>query len=247
MAKGTPKQAEELVRLNKYIAEGGIASRRKADEIIAAGKVKINGKTVKELGTKVRPDDLVTIDGDPVSPVQKNIYILLNKPKDTITTASDDMGRKTVLDIVRKNMRLFPVGRLDRNTTGAILITNDGELAHRLTHPRYEIERIYNVGLNKELKLEDAKNISKGVKLEDGMTGPCEVLIYPDDKRKAMLILREGKNREVRRIFEILGYEVKKLDRKEFAGISTSGLKRGAYRHLERKEILTLRKKVGMK
>jgi len=239
-------ESQEL-RLNKYLAEAGYCSRRKADELIAQGKVKVNRNVVSEMGFKVKRSDFVTVEGDPVSLVKTYTYILLNKPKDTLCSASDEKGRKTVFDIVRKQIRLFTVGRLDRNTTGVLLLTNDGELANRLTHPSFEIQRTYNVGLNKPLKFEDAEAIVQGVDLEDGKTGPCELFLDPEDNSKLTLVLTEGKNREVRRIFEHFGYDVRKLDRKFFAGITNKGLARGEYRHLERKEILDLKKLVGMK
>ncbi len=236
------------VRLNKYIADAGITSRRKADELISTGAVKINGQTVTELGTKVLPGDKVTVNGNPVSDVRHHYkYILLNKPKDYITTTSDEFGRKTVMDLVRSGTRIYPVGRLDRNTTGTILLTNDGELANRLTHPSYHIERIYNAGLDRELNAEDAKKIAKGgITLENEVTAPCKLFIHPDDHTKVTLTLTEGKNREIHRIFESLGYKVKKLDRKFFAGLSNSGLKRGQYRHLTRGEVMSLKKLVKL-
>lgn len=234
------------IRINKYIAESGFCSRRKADDLIKQGVVKVNKKTITEMGYKVQPDDLVTINGDPVSYFKHNIYILLNKPKDVITTTSDEMGRRTVLDIVRKHERVYPVGRLDRNTTGALLITNDGDLTNRLMHPRYEVERTYNVKLDKPVKDKDAMSIAKGVELEDGRTQPCEVLLYPTDEYKATITLKEGKNHEVKRLFAKFGYDVRALDRKYFAGLSTSGLKRHQYRHLTKKEVLELKKLVGL-
>lgn len=256
-AKGKPRRKTQKadskktiftdkVRLNKYIAESGIASRRKADEIIAKGFVKVNGKTVRELGTAVRRGDFVTLDGDPINPENKKIYILLNKPKDVITTRRDEKGRKTVFDIVRKQSRLIYAGRLDRNTTGALLLTNDGELAHRLTHPSYKIERTYNATLDKPLDEVRAEKIAEGVELEDGMTSPCRLFIMPGDERKITITLTEGKNREVRRIFEHFGYKVSKLDRKMFASLTTKGLNRGRYRHLTREEILSLKKLTGL-
>lgn len=234
--------ANELIRLNRIIAESGFASRRKADELIASGVVKVNGKTVSELGTKARKTDLITVNGNPLKQVEHFTYILLNKPKNTITTTSDEKGRKTVMDIIRTRARVFPVGRLDRNTTGVLLLTNDGELANNLIHPKMSIVRIYNAGLNKPIRLEDAKKISQGIELEDGMTAPCEVFVNPDDKTKVTISLTEGKNHEVRRIFEALDYEVRKLDRKYFAGLSVKGLNRGEYRHLTNIELMNLKK-----
>ncbi len=242
--KSEPK--DDSIRLNKFIAESGYCSRRKADEFIAEGAVKVNKKVVTELGTKVHPGDIVTVKGDPVSLQLHNIYIALNKPKNIITTTSDELGRKTVLDIVKKHSRIFPVGRLDRNTTGIILLTNDGEFAYRLTHPKFRVMREYHVKLDKQLKVEDAEKIVVGVELEDGKTAPCELFINPEDHSKVAITLTEGKNHEVKRIFEHFNYEVKQLDRKMFAGITTKGLAKGEYRHLSRKELQQLKKMLGL-
>jgi len=231
------------VRINKFLAEAGVASRRKIDELILQGAIKVNGKLVVEPGLKVLNTDFITVNGDPVKEIKHNIYILLNKPKNIITTTSDDLDRKTVLDLVKKDTRIFPVGRLDRNTTGVLLLTNDGDLAYRLTHPKFRIERTYSIKLDKPLKQTHGKSISEGVTLEDGEeTGPCEVFIKPEDNSKVIMTLMEGKNREIRRIFEQFGYEVKQLDRKIFAGLTTKGLNRGDYRHLTRYELMDLKK-----
>lgn len=238
---------KQEIRLNKYIADAGICSRRKADELIADGVVKVDGKTVKEMGFRVNPGEEVTVNGDPVSYYTKKVYILLNKPKDCVTTTIDDKGRKTVLDIVKRKERIYPVGRLDRNTTGTLLLTNDGELSHRLSHPSYEVEKIYNVGLDKNLEFEHARKIADGVELEDGKTAPCFVFIDPSDKKKVTVTITEGRYREVRRMFEHFDYEVKKLDRKFFAGLSTRGLARSQYRFLSHEEITDLRRLVKMK
>ncbi|GIV53786.1 MAG: hypothetical protein KatS3mg039_0304 [Candidatus Kapaibacterium sp.] len=237
---------EQHIRLNKFLADAGIASRRKADELIARGVVKVNGRVVTELGTKVHPGDLVTVEGKPVSPTKHLTYIVLNKPKDYITTTSDERGRKTVLDLVPLKTRLYPVGRLDRNTTGVLLLTNDGELAARLTHPRYGVEREYIVGLDKPLEPRHAAQIARGVELDGEKTGPAEVLISPEDARQVSIILREGKNREVRRLFEHVGYEVRKLHRSRYGIITVRGLSRGEYRHLSRQEVVALRQLVGL-
>lgn len=237
----------EYIRLNKYISESGLTSRRKADELIKNGVVKVNKKVVTELGTIVHLSDFITVNGDPVSVSHQSTYILLNKPKDCITSTSDEFGRKTVMDIIKYSERLFPVGRLDRNTTGVLLLTNDGELANCLTHPKYQIARIYNAKLNKILKVADAQKISEGLELEEGfLVAPCEIFIYPDDKTKVMITLTEGKNHEVKKIFEAVGYEVKSLDRKYYHNLSTKGLRRGEYRFLDRKEITELRKLISL-
>lgn len=245
--KGNPIiKTENLVRLNKFLSDHGITSRRKADELIQKGFVKVNGKIITELGTKVQPNDRISVSGKTVSNEKKLIYIILNKPKDYITTTDDEFDRKTVLDIVKTQERIFPVGRLDRNTTGLLLLTNDGELTFRLTHPKYKVEKIYSVGLDKELKFSDAKQLSDGIELEEGMTAPCQVLIDPKDKTHIILTIYEGKNHEVKRMFETLGYHVKKLERKMFAGLDINGLKRGEYRKLTKNEINSLKKITGL-
>ena len=243
---GRWEQPTEQQRLNKAIADAGVASRRHADEMISAGRVRVNGQIVTELGHRVEIDDLVTVDGEPITRTKHLTYVLLNKPKDVITTSADEKGRATVFDIVRIHTRLFTVGRLDRNTTGLLLLTNDGDLAHRLMHPSYEIPRVYRARLDKPLKPIDAKEISKGVELEDGMTSPCEVMIDPRDHHVAHIALHEGRNREVRRLFEALGYEVKGLDRKQYAFLTIRGLTRGEYRHLTKDEVAELRRLVKL-
>jgi len=238
--------ALEPARLNRVIADAGIASRRAADVLITEGRVKINGQIVTELGTKVSLSDVVSVNGEPITREKHLTYVLLNKPKDVITTSNDEKGRATVFDIVRIHARLFTVGRLDRNTTGAILLTNDGDLAHKLMHPSFGVSRVYRAGLDKYCRQEHARAISHGVELDDGMTSPCSVTIDPEDKSSVILEIREGKNREVRRLFEHFGYEVRRLDRKQYGVLTTRGLKRGEYRHLTREEINALRQLVGM-
>ncbi|MDQ1265299.1 MAG: rRNA synthase [Bacteroidota bacterium] len=244
--KETSEQKSPEMRINRFLASAGISSRRKAEEFVLDGKVKVNGKVVTDLAFRINPSDNVTVNGDPISLENHFIYILLNKPKDYITTVSDEKGRKSVMDLVQKRARIFPVGRLDRNTTGALLLTNDGELAHRLTHPKYEVERIYNVSVDRHIKPEDVAAIKKGITLDDGSFAKCDIMPDFKDRCKASILIREGKNREVRRIFEHLGYEVTKLDRKMFANISTSGLERGKYRHLTKTEVFRLKKQVGL-
>lgn len=245
-AKPVVEEQPQGVRINKYLADAGLGSRRRVEDFIAEGIVKLNHETVTDFSVRVFPGDFVTVGGEPVSDRKRLVYILLNKPKDTITTVSDERGRITVMDIVRKDTRIYPVGRLDRNTTGALILTNDGELAYRLTHPKYEVPRVYNVALDQPITLADAQRISHGIELEDGPTGECEVIVNADDKTKVTLGIREGRNREVRRIFEALGYEVVRLDRKSFATLSTRGLPRGEYRNLTRTEITDLQMLVGI-
>ncbi len=248
----TPSDPTAILRLNKFLADAGVCSRRDADEFIARGDVRVNGRIVTELGTKVHLSDLVTVQGEPINAEKHLTYIILNKPKDHITTMSDEKGRKTVMDLLPENFdhRVYPVGRLDRNTTGVLLMTNDGDLAHRLTHPSYEIPRVYSVGLDKRLLPLHAQKIASGIEIETETetytTAPCSIFIDPQDGKHITLEIHEGKNREIRRIFESLGYEVEKLDRKAYATITTRGLLRGEYRHLTRNEILDLERAVGI-
>lgn len=239
------------MRLNKFLADAGICSRRQADELIEQGHVKVNGVVITEHGTRVHLADLVTVKGEPVNAEKHLTYIILNKPKDYITTTSDEKGRKTVMELIPIHSRVYPIGRLDRHTTGVLLFTNDGDLAHRLMHPSYQVSRMYAAYLNKRLTIADARKIAGGVNItvddgEDYVSGECNVLIDPDDPRSAIIELAEGKNREVRRIFETLGYEVEKLDRREYAGITTRSLARGEYRHLSIPEVRALEKLVGL-
>lgn len=240
---------QETLRLNKYLAIAGVGSRRKNDKLILSGAVKINGKVVQELGIKINPHkDKVSVNGQPVEVNQKSYYILLNKPKDCITTVSDERGRPTVMDYVRVRDRIYPVGRLDRNTTGVLLLTNDGELANGLIHPKNEIERVYRVRLESGLLDEDLVALKRGVRLEDGLAKPKEVAVIPGTKRaEIVLSLGEGRNREVRRMFEELGYELKGLERILFAGLTTEGLSRGEWRNLKNAEVQHLRELAGVK
>ena len=238
--KLAPKTGEDgTLRLNKYIANAGIASRREADEPIAAGEVKVNGKVVTEMGHRVKPDDTITFRGKRVH-YGKKVYILMNKPKDYITTTSDERDRKTVMEIIgdATEERVYPVGRLDRNTTGLLLLTNDGELAQKLMHPSYRVRKVYQVTLNKPVTKEDMEKIAGGVELEDGKALVDEVA-YADPKDKSIIgiDLHIGKNRIVRRIFESLGYDVINLDRVLYAGMTKKDLPRGKWRFLSEKEI----------
>ena len=237
------------MRLNRFIATAGIASRRKADEMIEKGLVTINGKKVTELGTQVRPyQDLVTVGGDTISIRSRFTYLLLNKPKDTITTTSDEKDRKTVMDLVTTHERVYPVGRLDRHTTGVLLLTNDGELTNRLTHPSYEIIREYHATLDKPLTKTDAAKMAEGgIDIGEGdHTGPVELSVSDRDAKDVIIRLKEGKNREVRRLFEAFGYQVEKLDRTSFAGITHRGMGRAAVRPLTPQEVRKLKKLVGI-
>lgn len=226
----------------------GVASRRAAEELIASGEVKVNGAVISDLATKVHiHNDTVTVTGKRVSVSRNLIYILLNKPKDYITTVSDEKGRRTVMDLVRVNERVYPVGRLDRSTSGVLLMTNDGDLANKLMHPSGEVVKSYHVSLDISLDEAHAEKISKGVYLEDGKTAPCEIDIIPGTKNKEIVIhIHEGKNRQVRRMFESFGYEIGKLHRTHYAGLTLSGLGRGRWRFLEDKEIRALKRLAGL-
>ncbi len=237
------------VRLNKYIANTGLCSRREADKLIQAGKVSVNSKVVKEMGIKIGSKDVVKYNGK-VLHKEKKVYILLNKPKDFITTADDPLSRKTVMDLVKNacNERIYPVGRLDRNTTGVLLLTNDGELTKKLSHPKHNIKKIYHVGLDRPLEENDLNKINKGFMLEDGFI-KVDKIGYPDpgDPCQVGIELHSGRNRIVRRIFETLGYQVNKLDRVSLAGLTKKTLKRGKWRFLTKKEISWLAMAGGKK
>jgi len=233
----------EPIRLNKYIANAGLCSRREADEFIAAGMVKVNGEVVTELGTKVSRTDAVSFNEKEVTPEGK-VYVLLNKPKDCVTTSDDPQERLTVLDLVKNacDERIYPVGRLDRNTTGVLLLTNDGDLASKLTHPKYNKKKIYHVWLDKDVTMEDIKLIATGIELEDGEIH-ADAISYADedDQKQIGIEIHSGRNRIVRRIFEHLGYRVIKLDRVMFAGLTKKNLPRGRWRHLTQEEVNFLR------
>lgn len=231
------------IRLNKYIANSGVCSRRDADIYISSGNVTVNGKVVTEMGYKVKPGDEVRFDGKNINP-EKVEYILLNKPKGFITTTSDEKGRKTVMDLVRTatRSRIVPVGRLDRNTTGLLLLTNDGDLAKKLTHPKHRVRKIYHVVLDKPLKGEDLGKIQRGLHLEDGEIQVDEIsYIEGATKRELGVKIHSGRNRIVRRIFQHLGYEVIQLDRVAFAGLTKKDIPRGTWRRLTEQEIINLK------
>jgi 23S rRNA pseudouridine2605 synthase len=235
---------EEETRLNKYLAHCGIASRRKADELIKAGNVSVNGVVVREPGSKVKRKDEVRFKGKPVKPVRKLVYLLLNKPKNTITTTSDEKGRKTVMQLIRsrdKSLRIYPVGRLDRHTTGLLLLTNDGDLAKKLTHPSHRVKKMYHVVLSRPLQKDDLTKIRSGLQLEDGPARVDQADYVQNTKDEVILTLHVGRNRIIRRIFEALGYEVLRLDRIYLGGLTKKGLARGRYRHLTNEEIRMLK------
>ncbi len=233
---------DELIRLNRYISNAGIASRRDADELIASGQITVNGKEITEMGYKVKPNDVVKY-GKKILNREKLVYVLLNKPKDFITTTEDPDERRTVMDLVKNACpeRIYPVGRLDRNTTGLLLLTNDGELAEKLSHPSNEVKKIYQVELDKPITTEDFEAIMNGVELEDGFIKPDELALVTPDAEVVGIKIHSGKNRIVRRIFEHLGYEVLKLDRTTYAGLDKKDLPRGKWRFLTEKEVIRLK------
>ena len=235
------------VRLNKFLAAAGISSRRKADELIRDGAVKVNGRIVESLGVKIDPArDEVFVNGKQAVILDEPIYILFNKPNDCITTASDERGRTTVFHYLKIKRRIFPVGRLDRKTTGVLLLTNDGEFAQRLMHPRMEVKKSYQVTLDKPLLPQDALRLAAGTQLADGMTEPAEIYSVPGGKGKVVgLVIHEGKNRQIHRMLESLGYAVEKLDRVGYGGISCEGLKRGEWRYLTKGELKRLAAAAG--
>jgi len=246
-----PKQVDYILedvdpnaemRLNKFMANAGICSRREADDYIQAGKVKVNGEVVTELGVKIGRNDVVEYDDKVVTPERK-CYVLLNKPKDCVTTSDDPNGRTTVLDLVKGacEERIYPVGRLDRNTTGVLLLTNDGDLASKLTHPKFVKKKIYQVWTDKDITEEDMQRIADGIELEDGEIHADAISYVGDERNQAGIEIHSGRNRIVRRIFEYLGYRVVKLDRVYFAGLTKKSLPRGRWRYLTQDEVNFLR------
>ena len=242
------RSVEGPMRLNRYLARAGVASRRAADVLIAEGHVTVNGETVTEMGVQVEPSDRVAVDGQPVG-LGGLVYVLLNKPTDTITTASDDRGRRTVLDLVSgvEADGLFPVGRLDRDTTGALLLTTDGDLAHRLMHPRYGAVKLYVVTTAEPVAAAQVDALRNGVELDDGPARADHAERFKGDPRDVALQLHEGRNRQVRRMFEAIDHRVVALDRIGYAGLDLSGLRRGRWRHLQPHEVNTLRRSVKLK
>jgi 23S rRNA pseudouridine2605 synthase len=233
----------EPIRLNKFLANAGVCSRREADEFIQAGVVLVNGEPVTELGSKVLRSDEVKFHDQVVS-LEKKVYVLLNKPKDYVTTSDDPQQRKTVMDLVKDACpeRIYPVGRLDRNTTGVLLLTNDGDLASKLTHPKFLKKKVYHVYLDKNVAAADLQKIADGVELEDGEVH-ADAIEYADERDHSQvgIEIHSGKNRIVRRIFESLGYHVVKLDRVQFAGLTKKNLRRGDWRFLTEQEVDMLR------
>jgi 23S rRNA pseudouridine2605 synthase len=237
-------KGEQSIRLNKYIASTGLCSRRQADEYIVNGLITVNGKVITELGTKIKPGDTVKYSGKKLVE-QRKIYIILNKPKDCVTTVKDPHAKRTVFDLLGSEFkeRIYPAGRLDRNTTGILLLTNDGDLAKKLTHPSYNKLKIYHLHLNKPLKREDLNKITTGLTLEDGFIKVDSIdYVNNTDKKQVGVEIHSGRNRIVRRIFEHLDYKITRLDRVYFAGLTKKGLPRGKWRHLSGEEVSMLKR-----
>jgi 23S rRNA pseudouridine2605 synthase len=240
---------DNLLRINKYISSHGITSRRKADELIKQGRVTVNGKTVTDLSFKIDPDnDAVSVDGEAVKKDVKKVYIMLNKPAGVITSVSDEKRRKTVIDLINIKEKIFPVGRLDYNTRGLLLITNDGELAAKLMHPRSEINKTYIVKLSKPLEINHREKLSGGIRLEGRKTSPAKIT-FPkkNDYSVVSITIHEGRNKQVRKMFEKYGYFVRDLDRVEYAGLKLDKLKEGQWRTLTEKEVNKLNSLEGKK
>jgi len=234
-----------LERLQKFLAQAGVASRRKSEELILQGRVKVNGRVMQELGTKINPSaDNIHIDGRLLERKEEHIYILLNKPKGYISTVKDNHGRKTVLELIPKNIgRLYPVGRLDSQTTGLLLLTNDGELTYKLTHPKHGFSKTYRASVKGKLTVEAVTNLENGVTLDDGVTAPAKVnvLEIKDGKSIAEITIREGKNRQVRRMFDAIGFPILSLKRSSFGFLTLKGVAPGKYRYLTTYEVNKLK------
>lgn len=233
------------MRINKFLADCGVASRRKSEQFVLDGRVKINGRVVKTLGVEVEYNDVVTLDGVRLDRVKQNVYIMLNKPKGYVTTTSDDKGRPTVLDLVKvhEDIRLYPVGRLDYETEGLILMTNDGELANTLMHPRHKVEKTYVARITGHILPEHVEQLRKGVEIDGQMTLPCRarLLEFGDLTSRVEVIITEGRNRQVRKMLEAVGYAVEFLKRTAIGPIKLGGLSRGEYRHLKDKEVAKIK------
>jgi 23S rRNA pseudouridine2605 synthase len=231
-----------MIRLNKYLADCGVGARRKCDTLILNGDVSINNVVQTTLGLKIDQEkDLVKVRNEIVRPKTHFEYLLLNKPKGVLTTASDEKGRKTVLDLVKSKSRIYPVGRLDRNSSGLLLLTNDGELAYRLTHPKHQVEKIYEVKLDKKLALNDMKKLESGIELEEGKTSTSRIDFLDPDQRHLKMTIHQGWNRQIRRMFSTLGYEVTGLKRVVFGSLTLSPLRQGEWRRLTKIEITALK------
>ena len=231
-----------MMRLNRFLALCGLGSRRKCESLIQAGRVAIDGNVVESLGISVNEQtSIVKVDGKRVFPPQEFVYILLNKPKGYVTTANDELGRKTVLDLLPDKFRLFPVGRLDKDTMGVLLLTNDGEFAFQLIHPKFNVDKIYQVSLNRPINNADVQKLQSGILLEEGVTSPCQVKIVQPDQKKIEIILHEGRKRQIRRMLKSLDYEVVDLIRTQFGAIVLKNLKPGEWRYLTDQEVTDLK------
>jgi pseudouridine synthase len=236
-----------MMRLNKYLAAAGVGSRRKCDEYISEGRIVVNGEVIQKLGSRINEiSDVVTFDGQKVGLIEKFIYILLNKPKGIITTAKDEYDRQTVLDLIPLKERIFPVGRLDQESTGLVFLTNDGDLANQLIHPKYNKKKTYHVLLNKIVRPVDVYHFSRGLNLDGKKTAPCSVseIRIIDNCSFMEVIISEGRNRQIRRMFDQLGYEVESLDRVAIGPLTIAGLKRGQWRYLRSSEINHLKNEI---
>jgi 23S rRNA pseudouridine2605 synthase len=235
------------MRINRYLAQCGLGSRRACEEVVKAGRVSINDKPITELFTTIDElTDIVRVDGNIVRAEQKELYVLLNKPKGIVTTAHDERGRKTVFDLVKTKERLFTVGRLDTNSEGLLLLTNNGEVAHRLMHPRYKVVKTYRVKLDRRFSPSDFAALTSGLKLEDGWTLPCEAGFYTENTAQIEIHLREGRNHQVRRMFESLGYKVKALRRVKFGPFTLENLKAGEWRNFDQQEVSKIKSLVKL-
>ncbi|HRG32084.1 MAG: rRNA pseudouridine synthase [Saprospiraceae bacterium] len=242
-SKTLKKAGDEPMRLNKFVAHCGICSRRQAADLVKSGKILVNGKVESNPAYEVQSADKISYDGKNIRPEEKKVYILMNKPKDTITTLKDERTRKTVIDLLEGKVeeRVYPVGRLDRNTTGLLLLTNDGELSQKLSHPSHKAKKIYHVVLDKPLTKKHFEQIALGIMLEDGKAEVDGIDFVEGKKDEIGIEIHSGKNRIVRRIFEHLQYEVKKLDRVYYAGLTKKNLARGRFRHLTTQEVIMLK------
>ena len=236
------------IRINRFLSMCGIASRRKAEELVLGGRVRVNNRVTNDLATRIDPTrDVVHVDDTQVVRVHDYIYLVLNKPKDTITTVSDEKGRHTVMELVHTKQRVYPIGRLDRHTTGVLLLTNDGEFAQHLMHPRKEVPKSYRVALDAVPAREHLRQIAAGIRLSDGMTSRADVVTIPGSKGKEVgITIHEGRNRQVRRMFEHFGYEVVRLDRVAYGPVTKEGLARGAVRKLTVREVAELQRLAGL-
>ena len=234
----TPEFIKDEMRLNKYISNSGVCSRREADEFIAAGLVTVNGEVVTAMGTRVKSSDDIRFNGERLKGEEK-VYILMNKPKDFVTSTDDPHAEQTVMDLLAGHceQRVYPVGRLDKSTTGVLLLTNDGALTEQLTHPSHDRKKIYQVDLDKNLQRTDMELLVQGIELEDGMAHVDEISYIDENEKKIGVEIHSGRNRIIRRMFEQLGYSVKKLDRVYFAGLTKKGVRRGAWRFLTPREV----------